>query len=114
MKKRLLIIPLVSMFALSGCIIQDFIDGLIGPTEVNVEKVVLEKDWANIEVGQTYQIKASVYPKEANQGLNYVCDDTEIASVSKTGLIKGLSVGDTTITVSSSYDKTKTATLNFR
>ena len=109
MKKGLLILPLVSMFALSGC---DFIDGLFGPTEVDVEKVVLEEADVSIEINETYQIKASVTPKNAKQGLYYVSDDTDIASVSKSGLVKGLSVGETTIRVTSSYDTTKSAVLN--
>lgn len=109
MKKGLLILPLVATFALSGC---DFLDGLFGPTEVTVEKVIIEDDFANIEVGGTFQIKAHVSPKDAKQDLTYKCADSEIASVSKTGLIRGLSVGDTTIEVASAQDKSKFAVLD--
>ena len=113
MKKGLLILPLVAVFVLSGC---DFLDGLFGPTEqeqeVVVTKVVLEETDVNIEVDSNYQIKATVSPKEAKQDLTYTCADLSVATVNKTGLVHGVGVGDTTITVKSVQDTSKFAILN--
>ena len=70
---------------------------IIVPTDVNVLNLITEA-----YVGDKYQIEAEVLPKDATyKSLVYESSDEDIASVSSSGLIKFLNIGEVTITVSS-------------
>ena len=66
-----------------------------------ISKIALDKAAYNIFAGDTATIKASVSPSDAkDKTLNYKCDNTNIAKVSKSGKITAVAVGTATITVS--------------
>ena len=70
---------------------------IIVPTDVNVLNLITEA-----YVGDQYQIEVEVLPKDATyKSLVYESSDGKIASVSSSGLIKFVNVGEVTITVSS-------------
>ena len=60
---------------------------------LNSEYVVLKPE-------ETFQINAKVYPEEANKNLTYKSLDTEVATVSESGIITAKKCGDTAIIVS--------------
>lgn len=66
-----------------------------------------------VEEQATKKITASVTPDNATvKGLTYTSNNTEIATVSDDGAVTGVKAGETTITVTSKDDPTKTATVN--
>ncbi len=66
-----------------------------------------------VEEQATKKITASVTPDNAtNKNLTYTSNNTEIATVSENGTVTGVKAGETTITVASKDDPTKTATVN--
>ena len=70
-------------------------------TEVRVKAVVLDEQETELEVGDTYQINASVYPNNAsNKELLYSSQQPEKCSVSDTGLVTAHQAGDYLIKVS--------------
>ncbi len=53
-----------------------------------------------LEVGQTYQLAAAIYPSNAtNQSVTWTSSNTAIATVSSTGLVTGIALGSAMITV---------------
>lgn len=67
-----------------------------------VKSIELGNDTALIEVGESYQINASVEPSTAkNKTLTYVSGNTSIATVNSSGLISAKAEGETTITIRS-------------
>jgi len=69
---------------------------------VNVVKAVgsvtLPKT-ANIKTGETTALTANVLPKDAyNKNLTWTSSDTSVATVSQTGVVKGITYGTATIT----------------
>ncbi|NJB87107.1 uncharacterized protein YjdB [Lewinella marina] len=57
-------------------------------------------DIGTIAVGAEVQLEASVFPASAtNQNLTFVSDDATVATVSPDGLVRGISEGSTTVTV---------------
>lgn len=74
----------------------------VATTEIKIDSAYLI-----LKPGQTHQIKASVVPADASQGITYKSVDTEIASVSSSGLITANKCGNGTIIVQN--DDTSTA-----
>ena len=69
-------------------------------TEVRVKAVVLDEQETELEVSDTYQINASVYPNNAsNKELLYSSQQPEKCSVSDTGLVTAHQAGDYLIKV---------------
>lgn len=65
-----------------------------------------------VDEKKTAKINASVTPDNATvKGLTYTSNNTEIATVNDEGVISGVKAGETTITVASKEDPTKTATV---
>lgn len=61
-----------------------------------------------VEIGKTVQLTATVYGPDAN--VSYKSSDETIATVDATGNVKGVTSGFVTITATSTYDDTASAT----
>ncbi|MDE5877408.1 MAG: Ig-like domain-containing protein, partial [Muribaculaceae bacterium] len=69
---------------------------------MNVSGVTLDKTTANMEVGATLQLKATVEPDYAvDETVNWSSSDESIATVDENGLVKALALGEATITATS-------------
>jgi subtilase family serine protease len=80
------------------------------PTVVNVTSISLNKTNLTIRRGQTYKLTATVLPTNANnKSVNWSVSNTRFATVSSSGLIRAISIGNTTITART-VDQNKTAT----
>lgn len=84
--------------------------------EVEVAKIPVSEVKAaatvKVNVGSTASISASVAPLDATvKTLTYSSADEKIATVSATGLVKGVAAGTVSITVASVDDPSKTATV---
>ncbi|MFA5543057.1 MAG: InlB B-repeat-containing protein [Bacilli bacterium] len=90
-RKSLILFTLIFViaFTISGC------TNVIDVTGINVDK-----DEVEVFVGGTIQVKGSVIPSNAtSKNLEWYSNNSEIAKVND-GLIEGVSIGDTTVTVS--------------
>lgn len=65
----------------------------------------------SVMVGESLQLKAVVAPTGANPSVTWATSDEKIATVSETGLVRGVAAGSATITVTSVADTTKSATV---
>jgi len=71
------------------------------PDEILISSISLNTTSVSIINGGTYQIEANIIPSNAtNKNLKYTSNNESIVSVTDTGLITGISGGETTITVS--------------
>ena len=78
-------------------------------SSVAVKSVSLNKGNITINVGDTYQLKATIKPKNAtNKKVTWKSSNKKIVTVTKKGKIKGKSAGKATITVTTKSGK-KTA-----
>ena len=85
-------------------------DTITSSTVIPVSGVGLAPSESTLTVGDTIQLVATVYPVNAtNKAVTYTSSDSEVASVSETGLVTALSAGTTTITVTTT-DGSKTDT----
>ena len=67
---------------------------------VDVTGVTLDKAEAQLEVGQTIQLTATVAPADAtNKEVEWKSSDEKVATVDANGLVKAIAVGDADITV---------------
>lgn len=57
-------------------------------------------------VGDTYQINASVLPSGANQSVLYESSDTDVCTVTSSGLVEAVGVGEASVKVKSVEDPT--------
>ncbi len=72
---------------------------------VKVEKITLDKDVLNLEVGQSYSFNAQISPENAsNPVIDWFSDDNGVATVSR-GVVTGVSEGTTTVTASAGTAK---------
>lgn len=118
MKKRISLFLTLALagFLAAGCSIQDvFKKKEQTPTEqkeeehkegeqqegIHAESIVLQPNSTYLEVGQQYQINASVLPANANQNVKYKSDNSHVCSVTASGLITAYEVGVAIIKVSS-------------
>ena len=77
---------------------------------ISVDKVTLSMNNAFINIGHTMRIKASVSPENAsNKNVTWKSSDSKIATVSSSGVVKGIKKGTATITAMT-VDGGKTAT----
>ena len=66
--------------------------------KVNVSYIETDYE-ASLNVGKTYKIKYSIYPKNAtNKNINWTSSDKSVATVDKNGVVKGKKVGIAKIT----------------
>ncbi len=81
-----------------------------GATPVAVTGVKLDKAEAELEIGKTLQLVATVEPADAaNKDVTWASSDDKIATVSDKGLVTAVAEGEATITVKT-VDGEKTAT----
>ncbi|MBQ6843312.1 MAG: Ig-like domain-containing protein [Agathobacter sp.] len=79
------------------------------PGDVAVKKVKLNKSKANLGVGKTFTLKATITPTNAtNQKLTWSSSNKKIATVDKNGKVKGVKAGTATITVKAANGKKAT------
>ncbi len=77
---------------------------------IPVSYIFLNRTEANLEIGETSQLYPTIFPDNAaNKDVTYSSSNKAVATVSSTGLITGVAVGSTIITVTSGDGK-KTAT----
>ena len=78
-----------------------FTDTCTVTVRVLVTGVTLDKTAEELTVGDSLVLTATVLPENAtNKACTWASSDAEVARVSETGVVKALSVGETTITVS--------------
>ncbi len=68
--------------------------------EPAVRKMVLKKDSVSLRVGETFALKVSIAPFNADQTVTWVSSDESVATVSD-GLVTAVSIGSAEITVTS-------------
>jgi uncharacterized protein YjdB len=91
----------LSGFVLTGC--EDLF-------ETPVTGVYLDKNSLGIVVGQKVLLTATVSPSDAKDtGVTWTSEDDDIATVSSNGLVTGVGVGGTVVTVKTN-DGNRTAT----
>ena len=74
--------------------------------EVRVESVTLSQSSAEIEIGQTLQLNATVSPSTATKkDVTWSSTKSSVASVSSSGLVTAVSEGTTIITASADGKK---------
>jgi len=67
---------------------------------ISVTGVTLDKENAELTVGDTLQLTATVQPDNAaNKSVTWSVDDPSVATVNSTGLVTALKAGTTTVTV---------------
>lgn len=82
---------------------------VIPVTAISIATVINE----TVAVGQTTQLEFSFLPANASvQSVVWTSSDPAVASVSETGLIRGLAAGNATITVASKVNNSINATIN--
>ena len=69
-----------------------------GPASVLAESVTLDKTEINLKSGETVTLNASVLPEDAtHKALLWISEDERIATVSSTGEVTGVGIGETVI-----------------
>lgn len=92
MKKRYFALVLLGCLALSAC---DFSISKIGVTVVD-----LIQSEVTLDISESETLTARVMPENAtDKTVLWSIDDSDIASISSTGLVTGLSIGETVATV---------------
>ncbi len=78
------------------------ISAVLTKKQVKVEKVTLSLLSQGIESGKTLQLTATVEPPNAdNVNLNWISDNTAVATVNQQGLVTAVGIGQATITAES-------------
>ena len=73
---------------------------------VGIKKIVLENNSISISIGESKKINYTIEPVEAsNQAIKWNSSNPNIAIVDDKGIVKGISVGDTDIIISTPNDK---------
>lgn len=68
--------------------------------EIEVQSIALSQPSAEMEVGETLTLKATVSPSNATyDGITWTSTNPKVASVTTSGLVSAMSEGNTTITV---------------
>ena len=70
----------------------------VNPRETLADSISIDSITANIVVGQTYQLKATILPENAtNDSIVWVSSDETVATVDSTGLVTAITPGTVTI-----------------
>ena len=76
---------------------------------------IVTKPSSTLKPGETFQLQVSVTPSTAiNKNVTYTSQDTSIATVSSTGLIKAIKDGQTVITVTSVANPAKSSSFTLK
>ena len=88
-------------------------DGVSAILEVSVvaneEGILLNKESIEIAKGETYQLKSNFV-----SGIEWYSSNNKVATVNNNGIVKGLSDGETTITILNSYGRMNTVDVNVK
>ena len=101
-------------FAITNFIIRAIIGDTTGSSStitpaVAVESITVSVPKSTAKIGEKIELEVSFNPNNAtNKNLSYSSSNTEVASVSANGIVKGKKAGTTTITVTSRNGKTAT------
>ena len=96
----------------------DFVTAKITVTDdkIAVSSVTLNSASTTLEIGATQKLKATILPNNAtDQNITWTSSNTKVLTVSNTGVIKGVSAGKATVTVTSkdgSHSATISVTVN--
>ena len=102
-----------ALFALGGCGATDPVGpDPLGPGEVDPESVSISAPSTEVEEGATLQLTATVTPFGAPQDVTWSTDDVTTALVSASGLVTPVSLGDVTITATSTADATRSGSID--
>lgn len=77
---------------------QNIYDTLEGDVEIPAESIILSAESADIVLGETYALTATVEPSNTTYPLTWSSSDTSVASISEIGIITANAVGTATIT----------------
>ena len=84
----------------------------VGEAPVEVTGISIQTTNANIEIGSTLQLNATVTPgNAANKNIIWSSSNNEIVSVDENGLVTALSIGEATITAETSNGLKATCTI---
>ena len=72
--------------------------------------ITAENNATSLKVNDRLQLSVSVTPENASDSVEWTVSDTTIASVSRSGIVTGLKVGDVTVTATSKELSTVSAT----
>ncbi|MCC8136643.1 MAG: Ig-like domain-containing protein, partial [Clostridiales bacterium] len=72
--------------------------------------VTLNKSTASLNAGSTVKLSAAVLPKAASASVTWKSSDTSIATVSSSGVVKGIKAGTVTITCKTNDTSDKSVT----
>ena len=67
---------------------------------VKTESITVRSTYIVLRKGEKYDLDAEVTPKKADQNLKYSSSNTDVAKVNKDGVIRGVSDGSASVTVS--------------
>lgn len=91
------------------------LDGKTATCEIivynNVESIVLDKETALLKAEDTLQLIATITPATGTKGVTYESSNTQVATVSESGLVTAVATGSATITAKVG-DKTATCEVN--
>ena len=85
-----------------------------GDEDISVSSITLNESNKTIKVNEKFQLIATVSPTNAtNQNITWSSSDNDVAYVSTTGEVTGISEGNATVTATSASDKSITASCKF-
>lgn len=124
MKKRLLLLPLLAGLVMGGCDFSSIFnkkddpgtqDTPIDENTPAVKSVAISGNQAKLSVGLTMQLSASVeVVNGASNSVTWSTSAESVATVSASGLVTGIAEGEVTITATSSFDATKSASVTIQ
>jgi len=106
--KKMLIIPLLSLFALIGC--------GNNASQPTINSITLSEESINLEVEGTKQLSYEIDPEsQASSDVTWSSSDSQVATVSDTGLVTAVGLGSCQITVTTKIGgKTDSCSVNVK
>lgn len=96
----------------NGEMVQVSEESLMVPALIRIENITVSEE-ITVEVGKNKKIELSVQPSNANiNGITFISNDNSIATVNSVGIVKGVSAGETTITVNAPNGISKTVSIS--
>ena len=83
-----------------------------GSQQITPTGITLNTNTASVSVGNTAQLSATLEPSGATGSITWTSSDTDVVTVSNTGLVTGVAVGTATITASVSQNISAQCTVN--
>src|SRR5690606_33027033 len=81
------------------------------PDADDVATVTAFPEIMTLAIGGSQGAAAVIAPATAPQGIQWISSDPAVATVDQNGVVRGISLGDATITARASADATKTDTI---